>query len=218
MEEIMPKNLKRAKLVKTFREERAWSQSQLATIADVNIRTIQRVEKDGTASFDTLMGIAQAFGVDIKELNTTSASSKEKDSPQRTIHHLPRLITGKNLYDVISYSDQFQFEHDEPYDQRSLSFMKAIMNEIQLDVVRLYDADPLERLTIESELTKALKDIEGVGFYLFGIKRVIPRISGKQKVNIAMCTLFMSHSKSPKIIRDKRMNMVIPALLSESTI
>ena len=218
MEETMAKNSGRAKAVKKARQERAWTQSQLAKVADVNLRTIQRLERDGAASFETLMGIAQAFEMDIKELNLTSAVSKDKDSPQRAIHHLPRLITGKNLYDVIAYSDQFQFEHDEPYDQRSLSFMKAVMNEIRLDVVRLYDADPLERLTIESELTKAMNDIEKVGFYLFGIKRVIPRVLGKQKTNIAMCTLFMSHSQSPKIIRDKRMNMVIPALLSETTV
>ena len=40
MDEIMAKNIGRAKLVKKAREERAWTQSQLTTIADVNLRTI----------------------------------------------------------------------------------------------------------------------------------------------------------------------------------
>lgn len=58
MEEVMAKNSKRANFVKDGSLERAWSQTQLAEIAGVNLRTIQRVEKEGAASFETLMGIA----------------------------------------------------------------------------------------------------------------------------------------------------------------
>jgi hypothetical protein len=91
----------------------------------------------------------------------------------------------------------------------------SILEVLKGDVVRWHDADLAERLRIEFELSQAIKDLEGVGFYLFGIKRVIPQIVGEQKNQISMSTLYMSHSRSPKIIRDKKFNMVIPAVLTE---
>ncbi len=217
MEEIMAKNIGRAKFVKKARQERAWSQSQLATIADVNLRTIQRLEKDGAASFETLMGVAQAFKIDVKELNLASGVSdkKVKVTQQGKVHLLPRLVSGKSLTDVVVGSEQFQFEHDEDHDPRSIAAMKDILKLLQGDVVRLYDSAPIERLNVEAELSQELKGLEDYGYYLFGIKRIIPRILGKEKIEITMCTLFMSHSRSPKIIRDKKLNMYIPAILTE---
>lgn len=213
MEEIMAKNLKRAKLVRKEREERAWTQSRLAEISGVTLRTIQRLEKDGAANFETLMGIASAFELDVKELNPTSGLKEL--IPQKKVHLMPRLISGKTLADVVVGSDQFQFVHDEDHDPRSINAMKDILRLIQGDVVRLYDANPIERLDVEDELSKEIKGLEDHGYYLFGIKRLIPRIDGDKKSQIAMCTIFMSHARSLKIIRDKKSNMMMPAVLTE---
>ncbi len=214
MEENSAKNMERAKFVKKARQERAWSQAQLAKIADVNLRTVQRLEKDGAASFHTLQGIAQAFEIDVKELNPAS-NTGVKSKLQKKVHFLTRLTSGKSLADVVVGADQFQFEHDEDHDPRSINAMKDILKLLKGDVVRLYDADPIERLNVEAELSQEIKGLEDWGYYLFGIKRVIPRIVEQQKTEIVMCTIFMSHSRSPKIIRDKKSNMVIPALLTE---
>jgi transcriptional regulator with XRE-family HTH domain len=54
--------------VKRLRTERAWSQDQLAEIASLSLRTIQRVEADGSASAETRMAIAAAFGIDVRDL------------------------------------------------------------------------------------------------------------------------------------------------------
>lgn len=53
------------------REKRAWTQEQLATIASVDTRTIQRVEKDQTKNPETLQAIAAAFDLDLSALRTT---------------------------------------------------------------------------------------------------------------------------------------------------
>lgn len=219
MEEIMAKNIERAKYIKNAREEHAWPQSQLANIAGVNLRTIQRLERDGAASFETLRGVAQAFGIDVKELNPTSNSGKntkkEKVTPKREVHFMPRLISGKNFTDLVVGSDQFQFEHDEDQDPRSIAAMKDILTFLKADVVRLYDADLIGRLTVESELSQEIKGLENLGYFLFGTKRVIPQIIGKEKTDITMCTIYMSHIRSPKIIHDKKSNMLLPAVLPE---
>lgn len=213
----MAKNTGRAKFVKRERLERAWSQTQLATIAGVNLRTIQRLEKDGAAALDTLMGVAQAFDIEVKELSPMSGKriSKEPSQAQKKVHFLSRLVTGKNLSEVVLGADQFQVEHDEAKDPRAVAAMKDILNLLKGDIVRIHDADPATRLQIELEMTQEIQGLEQYGFYLFGIKRTIPRIVGKKETPIAMCTLFMSHAHSPKIIQDKKFNMMMPAVLTE---
>ncbi len=217
MEEFMAKNIGRAKFVKQARLERAWSQTQLAEVAGVNPRTVQRVEKDGSASFDTIMAIATALEIDVIELNQSSnqINSKETTPPQKKVHFLPRLLSGKNLSDVVIGADKFQLEHDEAQDSRAIGAMKGILELLKQDIVRLYDADPVARLQVESEMSQEIRGLESYGFYLFGIKRTIPKIVGRKKNKIAMCTLYMSHAKSPKIIIDKKLKMVIPAVLTE---
>lgn len=43
------------------RSARAWSQQQLADVSGISLRTIQRIEKSGVASNDSLQGICAAF-------------------------------------------------------------------------------------------------------------------------------------------------------------
>lgn len=214
MENEMAKNIDRAKFVKKAREERAWPQRQLAEVANVNLRTIQRLEKDGAASFETLMAVAQAFEIDVKQLNPTS---KEKTVPQKKVNLLRRLSSGQELAEIIRGAEQFQVEHDETEDKRAQNAMVSILELLKGDVVRWHDADLAGKLRIEFELSEEIKGLEQYGFYLFGIKRVVPKIDDQKQSQIFMCTIFMSHTSSPKIVRDKNSNMVIPALLSEST-
>lgn len=213
MENEMPQNLDRAEFVKHERKIRAWTQAQLAEIVDVSTRTIQRLETHGAAAFDTLMGVADAFGIDVKELNEFSEKSKT-NAPQRRVHHLRQVLSGKNLYDIIKDADQFQIEHDESRDPRAIGAMKDMIKMLKGDIVRLHDSNPEKRINIEQEMSQELKGIEQFGFYLFGIKRDIPVASNKNSY-ITMSTLYMSHLNSPKIIRDKNFNMAIPALLTE---
>lgn len=43
------------------RSARAWSQQQLADVSGISLRTIQRIEKSGVASNDSLQGLCAAF-------------------------------------------------------------------------------------------------------------------------------------------------------------
>ncbi|MBA0239812.1 helix-turn-helix transcriptional regulator [Stenotrophomonas maltophilia] len=54
-----------ARCIRKLREMHQWSQEQLAEIAKLNVRTIQRVEKGASdSSLDTLRALALAFGSD----------------------------------------------------------------------------------------------------------------------------------------------------------
>jgi len=50
--------------IKTKRTELSWTQQQLADACGVSLRTIQRVERYGNTSNETLMALASVFEID----------------------------------------------------------------------------------------------------------------------------------------------------------
>lgn len=57
--------------IRKLREERAWSQDDLARESGLNPRTIQRIEQGGTASLQSQRALAAAFDLDPSELGPT---------------------------------------------------------------------------------------------------------------------------------------------------
>jgi transcriptional regulator with XRE-family HTH domain len=60
--------------VRRLRNERGWSQDQLATVSGLSLRTIQRVEAHGTASMATKVSLAATFGIHQSQLSEVAAS------------------------------------------------------------------------------------------------------------------------------------------------
>lgn len=54
--------------LKQLRESKAWSQSQLADIAGISLRTVQRIEKTGAASNESVMSICSAYNIQVNDL------------------------------------------------------------------------------------------------------------------------------------------------------
>lgn len=55
------------KKISLCREERAWTQRHLADAARVSLRTVQRMEKDGIGSKESLMSIAAALDLSVDD-------------------------------------------------------------------------------------------------------------------------------------------------------
>lgn len=99
-------------LIKQLREQRAWSQEHLASVAGLSLRTVQRVEADGSASAETRMAIASALDVDVARLNMSSplpaaeVIRPERDFKIARLHYrlLRFLIIGGLLVGVDVYS------------------------------------------------------------------------------------------------------------------
>ncbi len=70
--------------IKALREARAWSQAHLAEAASLSLRTVQRVEAEGTASAETRLAIAAALDVSVDELNVPAAiAAPATEAPAR---------------------------------------------------------------------------------------------------------------------------------------
>lgn len=88
--------------VKQIRVQKGWSQEQLSEFCGVNLRTIQRLEKRGTASQETLKALASVFEVDVQTLLNTEAPA-----PKRAF--ISVLNTVKDFDDFQSRADRYEF-------------------------------------------------------------------------------------------------------------
>ncbi|MCP9292729.1 helix-turn-helix domain-containing protein [Gracilimonas sediminicola] len=71
--------LDNAKL-KQLRESNAWSQSHLAEVSGVSMRTIQRIEKTGAVSPESAKCICAAFDIQFDELSVNDNYQKSEPS------------------------------------------------------------------------------------------------------------------------------------------
>ncbi|ALS96889.1 helix-turn-helix domain-containing protein [Lacimicrobium alkaliphilum] len=60
-------------LVLKMRKDRAWSQDELAIASGLNLRTIQRIEKEATASLQSIKALASTFDMNIRDLEYEDA-------------------------------------------------------------------------------------------------------------------------------------------------
>ena len=61
-------------IVKQLRDTKGWSQEHLAEVAGLSLRTVQRVEAEGSASAETKMALASALGIKAEELTPKHTS------------------------------------------------------------------------------------------------------------------------------------------------
>ena len=52
--------------VKALRQSKGWTQQHLADACAISLRTVQRVEKEGSASSETLLGLCAVLEVEQK--------------------------------------------------------------------------------------------------------------------------------------------------------
>src|SRR5690606_26103427 len=71
--------------IRRFREARNWSQEQLASASGLSLRTIQRVETAGTASRETRVCLAAAFGVDVGALAEVKPDAAGAQAPDTSM-------------------------------------------------------------------------------------------------------------------------------------
>mgnify|MGYP006079056171 CR=1 FL=1 len=55
--------------VRKLRSQRAWSQDHLASVSDLSLRTIQRIENDGSCSLESKKALAAVFNIKPSDLD-----------------------------------------------------------------------------------------------------------------------------------------------------
>jgi transcriptional regulator with XRE-family HTH domain len=75
--------------IRALRVQRGWTQEQLAEIAGVSSRTVQRAETADCVAFDTVRAIAGAFGADFDQLLKPEIRGITDPEPKLVPHHEP---------------------------------------------------------------------------------------------------------------------------------
>lgn len=96
--------------IKRERERRAWSQEHLAEVAGLGLRTIQRIEKTGAASYESARSLAAVLGVDVATLRVDAeppAAHRLVLRSRAILGTLAVLVTGGTLlYATTGFADQ----------------------------------------------------------------------------------------------------------------
>lgn len=66
--------------IREIRESKYWNQAHLADAAEINVRTVQRIEAGAQCSYETLLSLAAALGVDASALEMERRSGSCADS------------------------------------------------------------------------------------------------------------------------------------------
>jgi transcriptional regulator with XRE-family HTH domain len=87
--------------IKAQRARRAWSQEHLAEVTGLGLRTIQRIEKTGAASYESARSLAAVFEIDVAELQVAPAVVIEPKrvnlSMRQVLGVVGALVTGGAL-------------------------------------------------------------------------------------------------------------------------
>ena len=67
-----------ADLVLKARKEKSWSQEELAIASGLNLRTIQRIESEASASLQSKKALASALDLDIQDLDYQEISMRQE--------------------------------------------------------------------------------------------------------------------------------------------
>lgn len=198
-----PRNLtpeELALLVRTLREAKRWSQEQLADIAKVSVRTVQRVEEGQSSSIDTRRALASALGFeDIDALNKPyaipTAAQLAKQQAKFDAEHLTltaqRIETGKQLGRMVEQCSALLF-----HDGVDLSAEPAEEFARLTDYCRDYaDCDDLysavDKLAVYEELGQMVNQLANAGFTLVGADRASHLLPKSPKDELPISILYV---------------------------
>lgn len=91
-----------AQLIKQHRTNKALTQQHLADACDISLRTIQRVERYGVASSETLMSLAAVFEVETQTLQATNNQVETVEPKGIQLQHI--IVAGTGLFSSLAGS------------------------------------------------------------------------------------------------------------------
>lgn len=79
-------------LIKSARESRGWSQGHLAEVAGLSLRTIQRIEKTGSASFESVTALASVLSIAVANLRAKESEPSRQRAIRLSLELPMRLV------------------------------------------------------------------------------------------------------------------------------
>jgi len=198
--------------IRELRESRGWPQEQLAAVADLSPRTIQRVEAGKGASKATLSAIASAFDCTVQELLETP--EPPRPVPKATL--FPRLHSGEGICNVVSGAHMYQNEYDPPTTEEEVELIGSFLQEIH-DIGEMGDdAEPMHRVRWAHGLDESLREVEAAGFRVFcgRVVRHLP-VGESDRIPMSVAVVVVLRADNPKILNPDTEHERLAAVFSD---
>ena len=189
-----------SEIIRSLRSERAWTQEQLADISGLSLRTIQRAEKGKSCSFETLLGLAAAFDIDVKDM--TKKAKQNKESPQENIGgvFLSRAHSSEELFRIAQGAHAFDYS----YDSLSQSHEKEAVGQL-LDYLKdfgdmMNEIEPSIRMKVCDECQVFIDDLEASGLWVFAGKIKQEAVLGEKELNWYLFSVTILRNDNQTII------------------
>lgn len=116
-------------LLLQLRRERAWSQQYLAEVSGLSIKTIQRIEKRQTGSYESIKAIASAFDVLPHTLQVTAVSQNQAVSVQKRLMAMASQAKQLALGLIVGVGVTFMWMQMKDYGPNSLPQIAEQIND-----------------------------------------------------------------------------------------
>ncbi len=169
--------------IRHLREQKCWSQEDLARRAGVSVRTLQRAESGASTKMDTLAFLAEALEVPPTDLMDEAPPSGTQSIPEGMPKHavpvlplipvvLRQVTTGKHLIDAAQGSMAMIPEVRGLIDQADADVIGAMFDGLRdyMDVVSVMSIT--EQLRFSVDLNSQIAEIQKCGWWILaGQKR-----------------------------------------------
>jgi len=188
--------------VRKLRQDRKWTQWQLAQISRLSQRTIQRIERDAKMGITAELALSGAFEVEIPELYATAQSSKDGETnPEmpKTSRILKRLVSGAALLDVIE-SDPVDFAVGFEHEQRQRQAIEELLQHISAWHIAGRELESGAREKAYQAFQTLLDELDACGVYVFGARS---SKSQPDETSRREGTLIFKRADDPQIIQPR---------------
>lgn len=195
-----------SEVVRQLRLKRGWTQEQLAHLANVNVRTIQRVEKTGICDLETRSALAAVFEVEASQLDGEKKIEQALSGNAKRPLVYQRLSSGQGVVDIFSGAHAYRLTNEEPRSKDDAEYVAWFLNHLH-DYSEAWDEiDPGARVEATYELGQIIKEMEQRGLCLFGLRTKAkanpPPVaaSGADPVYLRIGNLHVAYADSNKIL------------------
>jgi transcriptional regulator with XRE-family HTH domain len=150
--------------IREFRQDRGWSQEDLAAAAGLAVRTIQRAERDETKVGTTLRAIAAAFNIEVKDLKTPYWVAEARPPKSLMIESADDFHTAINRAHHI-----YDYQKLIPVKPELEPKVKNLMGQIFDDILIMAPGESYLESYIES-LGEPLAELRQLGLSFFSMQ------------------------------------------------
>ena len=199
------------------------TQEHLAELAEVNIRTIQRLDKTGAYSQETLRAVAEAFDVDCQHILAIANMPMGEQSAELEKKclrvQLAEVTNGKMLTDKIGTVHALQPDYPPDLDKAQAAAAGELPYFMQdyLDIKS--DLTPSDNISQEGYFTDYIQKLRELGVRVFSgcVERTM-KFKGDQGAPVPMTTavVLLVHDWDKKIVEVGSGVGVVVALLERN--